>query len=114
MCTFERPWGHYEILKDETNFKSKRIVVNPHQKLSLQSHQFRSEHWICLVGNGMAQVSDEFIDLKPDKYVFILAGEKHRLINETDFPLVIIEIQTGSYFGEDDIIRYQDDYGRTM
>jgi mannose-1-phosphate guanylyltransferase/mannose-1-phosphate guanylyltransferase/mannose-6-phosphate isomerase len=107
-----RPWGYYEVIKDAENFKSKRITVMPNKKLSLQSHNFRSEHWICLSGIGQAQVNDQFITLKPNVHVFIDVKDKHRLINNGDQQLVIIEIQTGTYFGEDDIIRYEDDFGR--
>jgi mannose-1-phosphate guanylyltransferase len=107
-----RPWGYYEVLNDEQNFKSKRITVFPYKRLSLQSHQFRAEHWICLEGNGKAEINDIIYELIPNKQVFINFGDKHRMINDGNSNLVIIEIQTGTYFGEDDIIRYQDDYGR--
>lgn len=100
-----RPWGFYEILNDENNFKSKKITVYPNKKLSLQSHQFRCEHWICLDGNGIAQINDDLIKLQKNSQVFINFKQKHRLINSDDSKnLIIIEIQTGSYFGEDDII----------
>jgi mannose-6-phosphate isomerase-like protein (cupin superfamily) len=107
-----RPWGYYEVLQDTPTFKLKKITVNPNKKLSLQSHNFRSEHWICLSGTGKAQINDELIQLIPDKSVFIKVTDKHRLINDSNDDLVIVELQTGTYFGEDDIIRYEDDYGR--
>ena len=108
-----RPWGYYEVIKDDEHFKTKRIVVNPNKKLSLQSHKLRSEHWICLSGSGFAQINDQMIELRPNVHVFIDCHNKHRLINNHDQQqLVIIEIQTGTYFGEDDILRYEDDYGR--
>jgi mannose-6-phosphate isomerase-like protein (cupin superfamily) len=110
-CT--RPWGFYEVLKDADVFKTKRIVVSPHQRLSLQSHNQRAEHWVCLSGSGHAQVDDDMVPLSPNRYVFIPQGAKHRLVNSSDEDLVIIEIQTGAYFGEDDIVRYSDDYGRS-
>lgn len=107
-----RPWGYYEVLQDTPTFKLKKITVNPNKKLSLQSHNHRSEHWICLSGKGKAQINDDLIELISDKSVFIKVTDKHRLINDSDEDLVIIELQTGSYFGEDDIIRFEDDYGR--
>lgn len=107
-----QPWGHYEVLKDSDFFKSKKITVYPNKRLSLQSHNYRSEHWICIKGNGVAQINDNFIDLSVNTQVFINIGNKHRLINNGNEELVIIEIQTGTYFGEDDIIRYEDDYYR--
>ena len=107
-----RPWGYYEVLQDMPTFKLKKITVYPNKKLSLQSHNFRSEHWICLSGSGKAQINNELIDLTIDKSVFIKVNDKHRLINDGTDNLVIIELQTGNYFGEDDIIRYEDDYGR--
>lgn len=80
--------------------------------MSLQSHNYRVEHWICLSGSGVAQINDKLIDLEPNKTVFINFKDKHRLINNSDDIFVIIEIQTGTYFGEDDIIQYEDDYDR--
>jgi mannose-1-phosphate guanylyltransferase/mannose-6-phosphate isomerase len=107
-----RPWGFYEVIQDTPTFKLKKITVYPGKKLSLQSHNKRFEHWTCLEGNGMAQINDDFINLSLNKSVFIKIGDKHRLINNGTENLVIIELQTGNYFGEDDIIRYEDDYGR--
>lgn len=107
-----RPWGYYEIIKDFDNCKMKRITVYPHRRLSLQSHNMRSEHWICLSGSGQAQINSQLIELKHNTHVFIDVKDQHRLINNGEDNLVMIEIQTGTYFGEDDIIRYEDDYGR--
>jgi mannose-1-phosphate guanylyltransferase/mannose-1-phosphate guanylyltransferase/mannose-6-phosphate isomerase len=107
-----RPWGFYEVIQNFDNCKIKRITVFPHKKLSLQSHQHRAEHWTCLTGTGLAQINDNFVKLDPNVHVFINLRDKHRLINNADANLVIIEIQTGTYFGEDDITRYEDDYGR--
>jgi mannose-6-phosphate isomerase-like protein (cupin superfamily) len=106
-----RPWGWYEVLHDG-EYKVKRIHVLPHKRLSLQSHEHRSERWIMVKGSGQAVVGDETVDLKTGDTVFVAVGQKHRLINNTDEPLEIVEIQTGDYFGEDDIVRYQDDFGR--
>lgn len=107
-----RPWGYYEVINDSKDMKSKKITVYPQKRLSLQSHTQRCEHWICLKGNGIAQINEDLIELYPNKQVFINFNDKHRLINNNELDLIIIEIQTGTYFGEDDIIRYQDDYGR--
>lgn len=107
-----RPWGFYEIVKNFDTCKIKRITVYPHSKLSLQSHNNRAEHWTCLSGSGQAQINGDFIKLERNVHVFINIQDKHRLINTSDENLVIIEIQTGEYFGEDDITRYEDDYGR--
>jgi len=107
-----RPWGYYEVIKEADNFKLKRINVNPNMRLSLQSHNLRTEHWICLSGQGLAQINDQFVTLKPNVTIFVDLKDKHRLINDGTQPLVIIEIQTGTYFGEDDIVRYEDDFGR--
>jgi len=113
QCIDYRPWGFYEVILDGANCKIKKITVYPKKRLSLQSHLHRAEHWICLAGLGRAQVNDELIDLLPDRHVFVKRQDRHRMINDGDQDLVIIEIQTGDYFGEDDIIRYEDDYGRT-
>lgn len=112
--TTTRPWGTFEVIQDTPCYKLKKIVVQSGKRLSLQSHQHRSEHWICLSGHGYAQINDQMISLYPGVHVFIEKGSKHRMINDSDSDqqLEIIELQTGSYFGEDDIIRYEDDYGR--
>lgn len=107
-----RPWGFYEVLKDEPNFKLKKITVYPGKRLSLQSHKYRSEHWICISGEGKAEINDISHPLVPNTQVFIAYEDKHRLVNDSQSELAIIEIQTGSYFGEDDIVRYEDDYNR--
>lgn len=110
----QRPWGCFEVITSEPQYKLKKITVKGHQKLSLQSHQFRSEHWVCLSGRGSAQINERLVPLEANSYIFIAFGDKHRLINQGDQPLVIIEAQTGTYFGEDDIVRYEDDYGRDV
>jgi mannose-6-phosphate isomerase-like protein (cupin superfamily) len=109
-----RPWGFYEVLagSDNAGYKLKKITVYPNKKLSLQSHNFRKEKWTCLTGTGLAQVDETFIDLKNNSIVEIDIGQKHRLINNSETNLEIIEIQVGSYLGEDDIIRYEDDFKR--
>lgn len=110
--TVHRPWGTYAILEEGGNFKIKRIVVVPGGKLSLQSHQHRSEHWVVL--SGLARVmnnGEEFI-IHPNQSTYIFAGHQHQLENPGETDLVIIEVQTGTYLGEDDIVRYNDVYGR--
>jgi mannose-1-phosphate guanylyltransferase / mannose-6-phosphate isomerase len=111
--TVHRPWGTYTILEVSTGFKIKRIEVKPQAALSLQMHHHRSEHWIVV--SGVAKVTNgerEFL-LQTNESTFIPASNKHRLENPGAVPLVIIEVQTGNYLGEDDIVRFQDVYGRT-
>lgn len=108
-----RPWGKYEILRDQENFKSKVIHVLPKQQLSLQSHTKREEHWLITKGHGEVVLNDEVIPVKPGTYIKIPLGAKHRMRNPGNEVVEFVEVQMGSYFGEDDIIRYQDDYKRT-
>ena len=107
-----RPWGWYECLQKGKGFQVKRLMVKPGEKLSLQSHRFRSEHWVVVQGSLRATVDDKVIDLKVNESVYIPVGTRHRLENPTDKPAYLIEVQTGSYLGEDDIIRYEDVYNR--
>ncbi len=107
-----RPWGFYENLTDETNHKVKRITVYPGKRLSLQSHERRTEHWFVIEGTGEVALGERIVTLESGGHVDIPAGEKHRMANSGSGDLVFIEIQTGSYFGEDDITRYEDDFGR--
>lgn len=108
----KRPWGEFHVLYDN-DIKIKRIIVNPLQRLSLQSHQKRKEYWIVKTGKGKVQLDDAFIDISEGSTVTIDYLQKHRLINhQPDQKLELIEIQIGTYFGEDDIVRYQDDYYR--
>jgi len=109
----ERPWGKFEILEDTEYFKSKRITVNAGQQLSLQSHAKREEHWIVVKGSGEVVLNEQVIPVKYGSYVHIPLGAKHRMRNNGTSPLEFVEVQMGSYFGEDDIVRYQDDYKRT-
>jgi mannose-1-phosphate guanylyltransferase/mannose-6-phosphate isomerase len=107
-----RPWGWYDSIDSGQGFQVKRISVNPGSKLSLQKHQHRSEHWVVI--NGIAQVTcgEKVFKLKENQSAYIPKGEIHRLENREKTPLEIIEIQTGDYLGEDDIIRLEDDYER--
>ena len=110
--TVHRPWGTYTVLEEGTNFKMKRIVVKPGASLSLQMHYHRSEHWIVV--DGMAKVvnGDQDLLIATNESTYIPAGHKHRLENPGKVDLVMIEVQSGSYLGEDDIVRFQDNYGR--
>lgn len=108
-----RPWGYFEILKDTENFKSKVIRVNPHAQISYQSHSKREEHWTITRGSGEVVLNDDVMPVKVGSHIHIPLGAKHRIRNNTDFVLEFVEVQLGSYFGEDDIIRYQDDYQRS-
>ena len=110
--TVHRPWGTYTVLEEGSGFKMKRIVVKPGASLSLQMHHHRSEHWIVV--NGMAKVVNGTQDLliATNESTFIPAGHKHRLENPGKIDLVLIEVQSGNYLGEDDIVRFEDHYGR--
>lgn len=107
-----RPWGEFEILRDESYFKSKVIRVEPGQQISYQSHAKRAEHWIIVKGDAIVILNDEEIPRKQGEHIYIPMGAKHRIINRTTSLVEFVEVQVGSYFGEDDIVRYQDDYGR--
>lgn len=110
--TVYRPWGSYTILEESINFKIKRIEVLPWASLSLQSHKHRSEHWVVMAGQATVLNNSQELVLAVNESVFIPAHNKHRLSNYTNELLVLIEIQTGSYLGEDDIIRHEDIYDR--
>lgn len=110
--TEPRPWGSFEILHEEDYLKIKRIIVKPNNRLSLQSHKHRSENWVVIQGHALITLNKKIIPRSPNQSIFIPAGAKHRLANEGDEDIIFIEVQTGSYLGEDDIIRYQDDYNR--
>lgn len=107
-----RPWGYFEVLSDAPDHKVKRIVVNPGGSLSLQRHKKRAEHWFAVAGVGVALIDGKPHDLAGGCAVDIPLGATHRLENTAAGDLVIIEVQTGTYFGEDDIERLEDRYGR--
>lgn len=107
-----RPWGSYTVLEDLNGYKIKRIEVKPHKRLSLQSHKYRNEHWIVVKGHATITLNDDTFTLDENQSTYIKAGDKHRLANNTDDNLIIIEAQVGSYTGEDDIIRFEDDFSR--
>jgi mannose-1-phosphate guanylyltransferase/mannose-6-phosphate isomerase len=110
--TAYRPWGSYTVLEDGEGYKIKRITVLPKRRLSLQRHYHRSEHWVVVSGTARVIVGDKEILLRPGESTFIPAGVKHRLENPGLIPLEVIEVQIGQYLGEDDIERFQDDFGR--
>ena len=111
--TVYRPWGTYTVVEEGPHYKMKRIVVKPHASLSLQRHQHRSEHWVVIAGTAEIINGEQTFRLEHDQSTYIPAGHKHRLSNPGDEDLVIIEVQTGSYLGEDDILRFDDKYGRS-
>ena len=108
----ERPWGYYNVLEEKDTHKLKRIVVYSGQRLSYQSHEKRSETWVFTRGAGILTLDDEDIKVGAGSVIKIPAGVKHRIKNTNEQLLEFIEVQTGTYFGEDDIVRYDDDYGR--
>lgn len=111
--TVHRPWGTYTTLEEGERFKIKRIVVKPGASLSLQMHHHRSEHWIVVSGVAMIINGESELRLDSNESTFIPAGHKHRLANPGVIDLVLIEVQSGDYLGEDDILRFDDRYGRT-
>jgi len=108
----QRPWGHFEVLLDEPAYKVKRVVVEPGERLSLQFHRHRSEHWFFVLGKGLATVADQEIAVCAGLSTDIPSNTQHRMENTGDVPLVFIEVQRGTNLDEDDIVRLQDDYGR--
>ena len=108
-----RPWGVYEVLDEGPGYKVKRIEVNPGHRLSLQSHEHRSEHWVVVGGEARVSVDGREQTLHENEEVIIPAKSRHRVANPGQRPLIFIEVQCGSYLGEDDIKRYEDDYRRT-
>jgi mannose-1-phosphate guanylyltransferase/mannose-6-phosphate isomerase len=107
-----RPWGSYDSIDMGEKFQAKRLIVNPGKKLSLQSHAKRAEHWVVVNGEATVTKDNDTFVLHENESTYIPLGTKHRLENTTDKPLEIIEVQSGSYLGEDDIVRYDDDFGR--
>ena len=107
-----RPWGYYKVLSDEKSHKVKRIVVNNNKRLSLQKHLKRNEHWYIISGIGLMTLNKKEFEIKSGDSINIPIENEHRVKCLSDEPLIFIEVQTGSYFGEDDIIRLEDDFGR--
>lgn len=111
--TVYRPWGSYTSLEMSETYQVKRINVNPGARLSLQSHRRRAENWVVVSGEALVTVDDQQIVVKKGESIFVPQGARHRMENARKEPLIIIEVQNGDYLGEDDIVRYEDDYGRT-
>ena len=107
-----RPWGSYEVMDEKPWFKVKKLTINPGSKLSLQKHEHRSEHWVVVKGVATVTIDDKVLNVQSNESVYVPCGTVHRLENKQNEPLEIIEVQTGSYLGEDDIIRFEDDYNR--
>jgi cytidyltransferase-like protein len=114
-----RPWGVYYVMEDKPEFKVKKIIVTPGSRLSLQSHQHRSEHWVVVSGTATVTIREQghpdhigHSILTQNQSCYVPKGYVHRLANLSDTPLVIVEVQCGAYTGEDDIMRYEDDHGR--
>ena len=106
-----RPWGNFISIENGLKWQVKRIEVNPKSSLSLQMHHHRAEHWVVVTGTANVQIDKKTMTLSENESTFIPVGSKHRLENKTNKPLIIIEVQSGNYFGEDDIIRFKDSYG---
>jgi len=107
-----RPWGYYESIDAGERFQVKRIMVKPGEALSLQMHRKRAEHWVVVSGRARVTRDDAVYEVHENESTFIPLGAKHRLENTTDQPLYLIEVQSGSYLGEDDIVRFEDRYNR--
>ena len=108
----ERPWGWYDVIDEGDRYKVKNIEVKPGSSLSLQVHHHRAEHWVVVEGTAMIQLNDDKQLLSENQSTFIPLGCKHRLSNHGKIPLIIIEVQSGPYLDEDDIERFDDDFGR--
>jgi mannose-6-phosphate isomerase-like protein (cupin superfamily) len=109
----QRPWGTFQVIKTGDGYQLKIITVDPGQELSLQLHKRRTEHWVVLAGKARAIIGDEVLELEPGDDAQVPVGVRHRLSNFGDAPLEIVESQFGDYLGEDDIVRFEDRYGRS-
>lgn len=108
----ETPWGRWQVILSRDEYKVKEITVNPGQKLSYQKHFKRQEHWVAVHGEGTVILEGQEYTLKPGDAIDIPTEQSHRAANRTNEPFIFIEIQRGTYFGEDDIVRLEDSYGR--
>ena len=108
-----RPWGSYTVLEEAPTFKVKRIEVLPGKRLSYQKHSQRAEHWFVVQGTAKVTLDDNEITVRAGESIDIAIGAAHRVENPSEEDLIFIEVQRGNYLGEDDIVRLQDDYGRT-
>ena len=109
-----RPWGHYTSVAEGSTWQVKRLEIKPQESLSLQMHYHRAEHWVVVNGNAKVEINGEITLLNVNESIFVPLGAKHRLSNPGMIPLVLIEVQSGKYLGEDDIIRFDDNYGREL
>lgn len=109
----DRPWGHYVVLSDGPDFRIKTISVLPGKRLSYQRHSRRSEHWFVVKGTGLVTLDGAVLPVGPGQAVDVPVGTPHRIENTGEDLLVFVEVQHGDYFGEDDIVRLEDDFGRT-
>ena len=107
-----RPWGYYISIEEGEKWKVKKIKVNPKSSLSLQKHKYRAEHWVVVTGFAEVEIENKKTTLSENQSTYIPVGSKHRLSNPTNNALILVEVQSGNYLGEDDIIRFKDDYGR--
>jgi mannose-6-phosphate isomerase len=107
-----RPWGSYTVLEEGLNYKVKRIEVLPGKRLSYQRHSKRAEHWVLVQGKGRMTLNDELVELGPGQSIVVPVGAAHRIENIGEETLVFVEVQLGTYLGEDDIVRLHDDFGR--
>ena len=108
----ERPWGNYTVLHTDETCQVKKLVVNPGKRISLQSHEFRAEHWFIVSGQGTVELDGKKIVVRPGDSIDVPIGSKHRISSCGSEFLEFIEVQTGSSFSEEDIVRYEDDFGR--
>ena len=108
-----RPWGAWYVLAAGEGYKVKRIEVEAHSRLSYQRHHHRSEHWVVISGTAVCTIEGKTVIAGPGDCVNVEVGQAHRIANQSDEPLVIVEVQRGSYISEDDIVRLEDDYGRS-
>ncbi len=108
---FDRPWGWYENLKEDTGYKVKRLYVQPNQKISLQYHNQRDEHWVVVSGDGTLELNEDIKKLKVGDYIFVPVLSKHRITGGND-GIMIVEVQLGKICNEEDIVRIEDAYGR--
>jgi mannose-1-phosphate guanylyltransferase/mannose-6-phosphate isomerase len=107
-----RPWGYYDSIDAGEGFQAKRLMLKPGAKISLQSHRRRAEHWVVVSGKARVTRNEDLLVLRPNESTYIPKGAIHRLENIGDEPLLVVEVQSGDYLGEDDIERYEDDYKR--
>ncbi len=107
-----RPWGHYVSLMENENWQAKKIEINPFESISLQMHYHRSEHWVIVSGTAKIEINNETFILNENESTYVPKGAKHRLSNPFSLPLILVEVQSGTYLGEDDIVRFEDKYKR--